>query len=155
MTRVISSYQQRFKSTAERFWEKVDKSGECWTWTACKDKDGYGFFRHEGRNRKAHRFVLEEFMALSIDRKTLVCHRCDNPSCVRPEHLFVGDNGANQRDAAIKGRQRSQKLMPRDVRELRALRAAGADARSLAARYGIDKRTVYSIARREKWAHVD
>lgn len=145
---------QREKSTEQRFWEKVRKTDACWEWTACRDKDGYGFFRHEGKNLKAHRFVLE-LTGRCVDRKAYVCHTCDNPSCVNPAHLWIGDNSANQIDASRKGRHAHQRLSAADVTEIRRRRAAGETASSLARAFSLSGGGyVQNIVVGRKWAHV-
>lgn len=145
--------EQKSKTVQERFWEKVDKSGDCWEWLGCKDKDGYGFFRVNGKNKKAHRFALE----IGGDElgDSLVLHKCDNPSCVRPLHLFTGDISDNQIDAAIKKRTAGQKLTVEDVRQIRERRKAGETAKKIASDYSIKTGTVYHIQYRRKWKHVD
>ena len=87
----------------ERFWAKVDKSGDCWLWTASKTKEGYGYFRFDGAMRKAHRmsWLLTNG---EIPEGMLVCHTCDNPSCVNPKHLWLGTNRDNMDDMNAKGR---------------------------------------------------
>ena len=85
-----------------RFWAKVDKSGECWLWTARKDKRGYGYFRVGKQMRRAHRFIFEETHGQT---EQFVCHRCDNPSCVRVDHMFVGTHEDNMADMKAKGRR--------------------------------------------------
>lgn len=93
-----------------RFWNKVDKTGDCWLWTgATKDGFPYGIICPPGGTGKgrppirAHRLSWE--MAHGpIPRGMVVCHKCDQPRCVRPEHLFLGTQGDNVRDAAEKGR---------------------------------------------------
>lgn len=87
-----------------RFWSKVDKSGECWTWTAAlRGSNGYGQFWDDGPVF-AHRFSW--VMAVGpIPSGMLVLHKCDNPRCVRPEHLFLGTHLDNARDRNAKGRQ--------------------------------------------------
>lgn len=95
------------KDPAERFWAKVDKSGDCWVWTAAKHDFGYGVFQlgrgpSEGL-RRAH--VLSWLWSNGpIPDGLVVCHRCDNPPCVRPDHLFLGTLGDNTRDMVAKGR---------------------------------------------------
>ena len=84
-----------------RFWNKVDKSGACWEWTASKDKDGYGLFHFNRKQVRAHRFA---FGLDNIPKGMAVCHTCDNPGCVNPDHLFLGTNLDNTQDMISKGR---------------------------------------------------
>jgi hypothetical protein len=148
----ITCRAQRNKSFDERFWEKVDKSGSCWLWTGCKDKDGYGFFRDKGKNLKAHRVSLA--MRLMRPLRGLALHSCDNPSCVNPDHLREGNNSMNQIDAVNRGRRTSQKLTADDVTRIREAHLFGASARDLSQAYGVDSASIYSIVNREKWRHV-
>ena len=98
-----------------RFWEKVDKSSPngCWEWTAAHNEVGYGKFRLGGANFYAHR--VSAMWAGMIDSakaplrteqhiKGFVLHKCDNPKCVNPEHLWIGNASDNQKDAYQKGR---------------------------------------------------
>lgn len=86
-----------------RFWSYVEKTDTCWNWTGCKHEFGYGKIRMRGMTEKTHRFSYRLHFG-DIADGMCVCHRCDNPACVRPDHLFLGTRGDNNRDMYAKGR---------------------------------------------------
>ena len=90
-------------NTIERFLAKVDKTDSCWIWTAAKSKRGYGWFR-DGALHQAHRYSFKLFKG-DIPNGLLVCHACDVPSCVNPNHLWLGTAKDNTADRDIKGRR--------------------------------------------------
>lgn len=93
--------------TPEVFNKRVAKGPGCWEWTGSRNTAGYGVISSKGRKRMAHR-VSYEIANGPIPDGMLVCHRCDNPKCVRPDHLFLGTSRDNAQDAASKGRVSNQ-----------------------------------------------
>jgi hypothetical protein len=87
----------------ERFWLRVRKTDGCWLWTGSAHVRGYGSMKIDYRTVRAHRLSYE--MANGpIPAGAVVCHRCDTPACVRPDHLFIGGQSENMLDASAKGR---------------------------------------------------
>lgn len=96
-------YLDRSGPPEDQFWSKVDKSGECWIWTGRRGPRGYGRFRIGSKAPGAHR-VAYELTYGPIPDELIVCHHCDNPPCVRPDHLFLGTHLDNAADRDSKGR---------------------------------------------------
>ena len=88
----------------ERFWRKAARGPDCWTWIGRTNAYGYGIFDIGGRHEVASRWLLRFILADLFVDELEVCHSCDNPSCVRPDHLFVATHKENMRDAQKKGR---------------------------------------------------
>lgn len=173
------AYASRVVLPSVRLWRYVDKSGpvpahcpelgSCWLWTGTKDSYGYGYFQVAPRTpRKASR-VSWELANGPIEGGLWVLHKCDNPPCVRPDHLFLGTAQDNTDDMIRKGRRRSggplvplrgrkngmARLTSEQVLEIRSLYAErAATQEALAARYGIDQTTVSSVVRRKNWRHI-
>lgn len=137
---------------ARRFWVKVDRGvgrDDCWRWTgAACGRDGYGGFsvaRGKPRGQQPPQYAHRVAYALthgSIPPGLSVLHRCDNPICVNPKHLFLGTQADNMKDAAAKGRlhverPNRQKLSDADLIEIDALYAAGALQRDIAAQFSV------------------
>ena len=90
------------KKSLDRFWAKVKKGPDCWEWTAAK-RYGYGAIKWDGWTQQAHR-VSYQIHVGPIPPEKFICHHCDNPGCVNPDHLFSGTSMDNTTDAKIKGR---------------------------------------------------
>lgn len=144
----------------ERFWSKVDKRGpdECWLWTAHTNRDGYGRVGFDRKVMYAHRLSFE--MANGpIPDGMHVLHRCDNPGCVNPSHLFFGTHLDNMRDMLAKGRRwlpkgeshGGAKLTGKDVI---AIRVDPRSHRRIAADYKVTHSAVGLIKRRVNWRHI-
>lgn len=140
--------------TDQRFWEKVDKTpDDCWEWRAGRDYAGYGTFNvnlagdGSDRARMAHRYSYELHYG-PIPDGMVVMHQCDNPPCVRPDHLRVGTQDENMLDKKLKGRGRTDdyKLTDTDVVELRAQAARGVRLADIARQFGIDRGYASAIA---------
>ena len=88
----------------KRFWKKINKTKDCWIWKEGCFINGYGQFRVGTKKMKAHRVV---FMMINgeIPKNKIICHKCDNPKCVNPQHLFLGTHKDNALDSKNKGRR--------------------------------------------------
>lgn len=105
--------RRRSPPIRERFWAKVQRNGEteCWPWSGSKKGPGYGSFGMDGRTWIASR-VAWVFTFGQIPKGMDVLHRCDNPPCVNPAHLFLGTDIENTADKLAKGRHRLPKSQP-------------------------------------------
>lgn len=146
----------------ERFWSHVDKSNAdgCWLWTAATHTYGYGRLFANGVVTEAHR-VSYELNVGPIPDGMHVCHRCDNPPCVRPEHLFLGTNTENRRDSVRKNRhahgvkQGGTKLTDEIACTIRKRFASGETNKSALAReYGVTSSCIHDVLTSKTWKHA-
>lgn len=158
---VNPGHRIRSDDVSGRFWSKVDKTDECWVWAAYTSDAGYGFFRLDGHSIPAHRYAYEEYYGTVVPSHLFVCHHCDNPPCVRPDHLFLGTTQENTADKVAKGRQSlgekhgRAKITENDVRVIRRLyKEGGVSQAKLAARFGITQIQVSHICLHRAWTHV-
>lgn len=147
-----------------RFWLKVGTTHPdgCWLWTGGKNSQGYGNFYTNNKQYKAHRFVYELTYG-AIPKDILICHHCDNPSCVRPDHLFAGTNQDNMDDMVAKGRSPAgmkgerhplSKLTGSDIVEIRNLAKQKVPKTQIADKFSVHQTLISNIIRRKTWTHI-
>lgn len=147
-----------------RFLSHVQKGGpdECWPWSGSRrKKGGYGRLNVNGKVRSASRVAYELFVG-PIPFGLHVLHHCDNPPCVNPAHLYLGNDQRNVDDCRARGRLRKAfgeahgraKLTARQVREARRLYTMGRGIVSLAREFGVAETTMRALVLRETWKSV-
>lgn len=151
-----------------RFWAKVTVAGEdqCWLWAGATEMSGYGYMwivnnKSESLAVKAHRLSFYYQHGDAVD-DVCVLHRCDNPPCVNPNHLFPGTRADNNRDRMNKGRNRQQggsansnaRLDIEQVIEIKALVASGISQTKVGERFGIKQAQVSRIVRGVSWKNA-
>jgi hypothetical protein len=139
-----------------RFFAKVKKlpgRDACWTWLAAPSgSQGYGSFTFNGKRLLAHQAALK--LEGVETGEAFVCHRCDNPRCVRPAHLFLGTHQENMEDCSRKGRVGGMKLKPDQVREIRRRHVAGESLLSLSHSFNVTKNNIRMIVLRKTWRYI-
>lgn len=146
---------------AERFWSKVDKSGDCWIWTDHYTESGYGQLKIGSKTNGTRRNALAHRISYQLSKGDIpdgmfVCHTCDNPKCVRPEHLWVGTPYDNIRDMFKKGRSGvgedapNYKLSSKKVANIRSLNGK-MRVKEIAEKYRVCVKTIYNIINGKSW----
>ena len=149
----------------ERFWSHVNKTASCWLWSASVRRGGYGQIWDGEKINASHRLSWEIANG-PIPSGMFVLHKCDTPRCVRPSHLFIGDNMANMRDMRDKGRRKGirsafgkthgmAKLSDAQVFEIRRLADIGElSKREIARHFGVAHPLISQIHKRKIWRHL-
>lgn len=158
--------QNEKEAIVARFKRFVDQRSEedCWNWTGLLTPSGYASFSIGRQGVRGHRFAF--VIAHGKEPSGLVCHRCDNPKCVNPTHLFEGTSQDNSDDMRQKGRARylgqkvngvrngKSKLNEDKVIQIRALALSGMEGRAIAKQFGVSDGTIYWILNNRTWRNV-
>lgn len=163
----ITNNKNKRIPVVDRFWSKVERTDGCWLWLAFKDKNGYGQIGTgtKSSHAYAHRISYEiEFGEIPAGMHVL--HKCDNPTCVRPDHLFLGTHVDNMADMTAKGRGKqlsdgrkgeqngNHRLKKEQVIEIKKGLKAGESQRGMARKFGVSKTLIYYIRLGKTWAHI-
>lgn len=149
----LGTFQQRFDG-----YIGVKKANQCWNWTGSCNKKGYGKIKINGRSIIAHRFSWEVHFG-NIPDGLFVCHECDNPKCVNPNHLFLGDHQTNMDDMVAKNRQArgesvgSHKLTTNQVKEIKQLRNKLTQV-EIGKLFNVGHSIVSAIHNNKTWKHI-
>jgi hypothetical protein len=148
--------------TVEYFFERSipEPNSGCWFWLGALGRGGYGSLGFMGRQLKAHRAMFQIVAGFELPANLMVCHKCDMPSCINPDHLFLGTQAENMRDCSKKGRfparsggnTDSNKLTESDILAIRS--RSGDSYSALAAEFGVSKGMISHIVSRRKWGHL-
>jgi len=157
---LLKQYQTHGLTLDQRFWRNVKKTETCWLWIGFRDPNGYGRLNIKGRPELAHRLSWRIHYD-GIPKKRFVLHKCNNPSCVNPKHLYIGDQFANMRDMWKHGRANPghvfgenhgmAKLSEEQVMDIRRRKAT---CKALANEYGVSSTTICDIRNRRIWKHL-
>lgn len=158
---VFRGNQSGTSNIMERFEDKIFHSPDgCWYWTAYTDRKGYGYLGVTGTTIiSAHRFSYERHKG-PIPKGMCVCHSCDNPSCVNPDHLWLGSNDDNMRDMAIKGRATRgsrntfAKLNEVSIPIIREAISTGFSQSEVAKYFKISRSVICDIIAKRTWKHI-
>jgi hypothetical protein len=139
----------------------VETSEGCWEWSATRAPTGYGIVRYKNKHVRAHR-LFWEIINGPIPKGLMGCHKCDNPPCVNPDHIFLGTASDNILDSHSKGRisqrgsaNHGSKLTEKDIVKIFKIRRSGASHVALAKQFGVTSGLICLILQRKIWKHVE
>jgi len=141
-----------------RWYFRINLVTDCWNWIGAKNRGGYGYFYADKRLIAAHRFSWEILYG-PIPENLFCLHRCDNPACVNPSHLFLGTLQDNRRDCVSKNRQakgsetNKSSLTDKDIVDIRRLKNTFTFA-ELGDIYDVSSEAIWSICHRKSWKHI-
>ncbi len=158
------------RAVSERFWSGCTrKESGCWEWNRSRNSHNYGRFSVGQKTYSAHRYAMV-FLFGSIPDGMFVCHRCDNPCCVSPFHLYIGTRWQNARDMVTRNRHRWKRARRLDIAGENSMFAVLTEAKVLAMRrmyvphevgfqliakkFGVSKRAAMSAIKGKTWKHI-
>lgn len=167
----LDKYSENYSGkTLKRFRDKIcipesesESESDCWEWDVYTDRAGYGMFYANGKPILAHRFSYQIFKG-KIPKGLIVCHNCDNPGCVNPKHLKLGDQQDNMNDMYLRERQPKSKgedngfstLTEKQVRNI-LIRINNGEFKSIgeiASEYNVSIGCIYFILDGKTWIHI-
>lgn len=154
MSRVHGVEIKNLPTIIRRITNQLDKSDACWTWLGCKNNHGYGVLRvggRKGRTVLVHRFMMCLVKGI-VEVPPNVLHKCHNPACCNPLHLYFGDQRQNMIDAYLAGSR--GKLTPEDVLMARVRYKAGESSAAIARSFGIKNSSMHKLLNYQSWAFV-
>lgn len=154
----------------DRFEAFFDKTDRCWNWKGSKQTQGYGKIKVGGRTFRAHRLAFELYIG-AVPDKIFVCHKCDNPACVNPDHLFLGTPKQNTHDMLRKGRwvqppsrkpgtvrgskNFNSRLKEAEVLKIKALLRDKVLNKDIAKRFDVVPKTISDIKLNKTWSWLE
>jgi hypothetical protein len=139
------------KNNHDTFLKRIKIVNECWEWQGYKNNKGYGQFSINGKLSLAHRYSYSHYKGNCIDK--FVCHSCDNPKCVNPDHLFLGNYLTNVLDCLQKGRKPT-KLKEQDIPQIRSLIKTGLSGDKIAKMFNVCETTIKAVRNGTTWKWV-
>lgn len=158
----VCSIRSRHDSLEDRFWMYLGKKTQagCILWAGCCNTRGYGIISGQQKVLMAHRVSFA--LLVGPIGELFVLHRCDNPPCINPSHLFLGTHRDNQEDKVKKGRNAHlkgvdngcSKITEEQVKGIRRCYSEGETLQALADKNGLSKSTVHQIIKYKSWSHI-
>lgn len=137
----------------KKFWSKADKTEKCWIWKGSIGSRKYGLFLIKREHFRAH--ILSYLFTKGDPSGLNVLHKCDNPNCVNPSHLFLGTQLDNMRDMIKKGRKRCRKKLTEEmVRMIKTELLHKSKNSQISKKYSISNTTIENIKRNKIWETV-